>query len=79
MVDEGDGEGVASSDRWALPFIGVNYVRNILEAFDDDASGFVTVKEATILPAPDHSTGGWFPETLSSSTCSHSTTVFRTG
>jgi hypothetical protein len=45
MVDEGDVEGVVSSDRWALPFIGVNYVRNILEAFDEDASGFVTVKE----------------------------------
>jgi hypothetical protein len=45
MVDEDDGKGVASSDQWALPFISVNYVRNILEAFDDDASGFVTVKE----------------------------------
>ena len=46
MVDGGDGKDVASSDRWALPFIGVNYVWNILEAFDDDASGVVMVKEA---------------------------------
>ena len=42
----GEGGGVAGSDQWALRFIGVNYVRNILEAFDEDASGFVTVKEA---------------------------------
>ena len=46
MVDGGDGNGTAGSDQWALPFIGVNHARNILEAFDDDASGFVTVKEA---------------------------------
>ena len=41
---EGAG-GVATSDKWALRFISVNYVRNILEAFDEDASGFITVKE----------------------------------
>lgn len=46
MVARGDGESVADSDRWALQYIGVNYVRSILEAFDDDASGFVTVGEA---------------------------------
>jgi len=49
MVAGGDGEGVAGSDQWALRYIGVNYVRSILEAFDDDASGFVTVKEANNL------------------------------
>jgi len=49
MVAGGDGEGIASSDQWTLQYIGVNYVRNILEAFDDDASGFVTVKEANTL------------------------------
>jgi len=41
---EGAG-AVSSSDKWALRYIGVNYARNILEAFDEDASGFVTVKE----------------------------------
>ena len=41
-----DGEWVSHSEQWALRYIGVNYVRSILEAFDDDASGFVTVKEA---------------------------------
>ena len=46
MAAGGDGESVSSSDRWALYFIGVNYARNIQEAFDEDASGFITVKEA---------------------------------
>ena len=46
MAAGGDGEGVSNSDQWTLRYIGVNHVRSILEAFDDDASGFVTVKEA---------------------------------
>ena len=46
IIDGSDGEGVTGPDRWALQFIGINYVRSILEAFDEDASGFVTVKEA---------------------------------
>lgn len=32
-------------DRWALDYINVGRTRSILEAFDDDASGFVTVSE----------------------------------
>ena len=36
---------ISSSDKWALRYISVNYARNILEAFDEDASGFVTIKE----------------------------------
>ena len=49
MVAGGDGEGVTSSDRWALWYINVNYVRCIMEAFDEDVSGFVTVKEANVF------------------------------
>lgn len=45
-IDGGGSEGVAGSDRWTLHYIGINYIRSILEAFDEDASGFVTVKEA---------------------------------
>ena len=45
-MDGGDSESVAGSDWWALQFISIKYVRSILEAFDEDASGFVTVKEA---------------------------------
>ena len=47
-LTEGTG-GIASSDKWALRFISVNYARTILEAFDEDASGFVTVKEVNDL------------------------------
>jgi hypothetical protein len=46
MAARGDDEGVAGLDRWALQYIDVNYFRNLLEAFDDDAGGFITVKEA---------------------------------
>ena len=34
-----------SSDRWAIKYINIGRARNILEAFDDDSSGFVTVNE----------------------------------
>ena len=33
-------------DIWALRYINIGNAERILEAFDDDASGFVTVSEA---------------------------------
>ena len=42
----GGGADAASLDEWALQYININYVRNIMEAFDEDASGFITIKEA---------------------------------
>jgi hypothetical protein len=36
---------LVGADKWALKYINVNYARAILEAFDDDASGFVTIQE----------------------------------
>ena len=33
------------SDGWAVKYIDVRRTRSILEAFDDDASGFVTIDE----------------------------------
>ena len=33
------------SDGWAVKYIDVRHTRSILEAFDDDASGFVTIDE----------------------------------
>ncbi|KAF9654056.1 hypothetical protein BDM02DRAFT_1189800 [Thelephora ganbajun] len=36
---------LVGTDKWALEYINVNYARTILEAFDDDASGFVTIQE----------------------------------
>ena len=38
-----------SSDNWALRYINLNYVQSVMEAFDEDASGFVTIKEANDL------------------------------
>jgi hypothetical protein len=32
-------------DGWAFKYIDVNWLQPILEAFDDDASGFITVAE----------------------------------
>jgi hypothetical protein len=32
-------------DAWAIKYIDVMWVQPILEAFDDDASGFITVTE----------------------------------
>ena len=32
-------------DGWAIKYINIGRARSILEAFDDDASGFVTVGE----------------------------------
>jgi hypothetical protein len=41
-----DSGPLADSDSWALQYINIGRTRSILEAFDDDASGFVTVNEA---------------------------------
>ena len=34
-----------NSDEWAIKYIDVLWVQPILEAIDDDASGFITVNE----------------------------------
>ncbi|KAI0766841.1 hypothetical protein BD413DRAFT_141310 [Trametes elegans] len=36
---------VSEQDKWALEFIDVNYIAAIAEAFDEDASGFITIRE----------------------------------
>jgi len=36
-------------DSWAIKFIDVLWVRPILEAFDDDASGFITITEVNMF------------------------------
>lgn len=35
----------SNPDAWAIKFIDIMWVEPILEAFDDDASGFITVTE----------------------------------
>ena len=47
-IEKAAGESAGSlvgADKWALKYISVNRARTILEAFDDDASGFVTIQE----------------------------------
>ena len=38
--------GVTEQDEWTLEYINVTRLQAIIEAFDDDASGFITVGEA---------------------------------
>ncbi|KAJ7058048.1 hypothetical protein C8F01DRAFT_1149302 [Mycena amicta] len=47
-AEEGDSGGNANkkADDWALAYINVSRLQQISEAFDDDASGFVTTAEA---------------------------------
>ena len=47
-IEKAAGESAGSLvgvDKWALKYITVNRLRTISEAFDDDASGFVTIQE----------------------------------
>ncbi|EPQ51248.1 hypothetical protein GLOTRDRAFT_12189, partial [Gloeophyllum trabeum ATCC 11539] len=39
-------------DRWALEYIGVVRLQPLIEAFDDDASGFISVVEANEFSDP---------------------------
>lgn len=32
-------------DKWAMKYISLSYIQPILEAFDDDGSGFISIKE----------------------------------
>ena len=41
----GDSGSLKGPDGWALKYININRAPSILEAFDDDASGFVTIRE----------------------------------
>jgi hypothetical protein len=47
-VSDMDTNAISNStnpDAWAIKYIDVMWVQPILEAFDDDASGFITVSE----------------------------------
>ncbi len=39
------------NDQWALPYINLLRIQPLMEAFDDDVSGFVTINEANALCA----------------------------
>jgi len=40
-----DPDSLVGSDSWAIKYINIGRAQNIIEAFDDDASGFVTINE----------------------------------
>ncbi|SJL12357.1 uncharacterized protein ARMOST_15783 [Armillaria ostoyae] len=40
-----------ANDQWALPYINLLRIQPLMEAFDDDVSGFVTINEANALCA----------------------------
>ena len=37
------------SDQWALEYLGVTWLQPIMEAFDEDSSGYVTTSEVNKL------------------------------
>lgn len=40
-----DEQGLPAGDKWTLDYINPRYAQHIQWAFDDDASGFITVQE----------------------------------
>lgn len=38
-------EEIAESDEWALQYIDIKWLPSIIESFDDDGSGYITVAE----------------------------------
>ncbi len=57
---------VADQDEWALQWININRLQAIAEAFDDDASGFITIAEVNSLTASRPKEWRWvcFPGTV---------------
>ena len=75
----GGGEGGASSDEWALCYVSVNYVREITEGFDEDMSGFLTIKEVNDFTDSRPLGWRWVPGNLTFCALLTGTTVFRAG
>jgi hypothetical protein len=44
-----DNKYVLDNDNWALQYIDLGQTQSIKEAFDDDASGFITIQEVNRL------------------------------
>lgn len=51
--------GQASSDDWAFEFISAKYLQPIMEAFDDDGSGYVTYQEVNEFVEEKPESLGW--------------------
>ena len=35
----------STSDEWALEYVGIRYLQQMREAFDEDGSGYITVRD----------------------------------
>ena len=46
-------------DAWAIKFIDVTHLQPILEAFDDDASGFITISEVNWFTSSPRRPADW--------------------
>lgn len=56
MQAEASAPAILASDEWTLRYINIVRIQPLIEAFDDDASGFITVREAnqfTRMRLPD--------------------------
>ena len=51
--------GSQRSDDWAFEFINAKYLQPIMEAFDDDGSGYVTYQEVNEFVEERPSTLDW--------------------
>jgi hypothetical protein len=38
-----------ANDQWTLAYINIMHIQSLVEAFDDDGAGFVSVKEANMF------------------------------
>lgn len=47
--DSTTADGVRATDDWAFEYLGLNWLQPIMEAFDEDGSGYVTVAEINRL------------------------------
>lgn len=46
-------------DDWSFAYININYLQQIMEAFDDDGSGYITVSEVNKFVDALPSSIGW--------------------
>lgn len=53
------GGGSQRSDDWAFEFINTKYLQPIMEAFDDDGSGYVTYQEVNDFVDERPASLGW--------------------
>ena len=51
--------GPASTDQWALKYLSAQGLGPVMEAFDDDASGYVTITEVNKLMELRPPSLGW--------------------